>query len=284
MLENSLKIREKYINKLKSKVDSLVESVNLLKQVDKKLLNEGQQTGGAKLNKLMNSYARLQSGGANYNFADIETAALRKKAQILVQRKEIEKLNTNMEALSKNFEPINKALENVRDLINSIQIKLPKLNSSPVPDFSHLPFVYQYNLYHEVPWDNLYSTVDIEAIQDDPEKRMNAFDQAPLANAKKITDDEKKLLEDFHKAKDVNAVPKTEYEANVKAFHDKIASYDPYNTLIESERGVRQGPGGPPAAPPATPPAAEAPAPDLPQIGGGYRSFTLPESLTETPF
>ena len=43
MLENSLKIREKYINKLKAKVDSLSESVNLLNKVDRKLLVEQQQ-------------------------------------------------------------------------------------------------------------------------------------------------------------------------------------------------------------------------------------------------
>jgi hypothetical protein len=46
MLENSLKIREKYVNKLKAKIDSITESLDLLHKVDMKLVGGGLQRGG----------------------------------------------------------------------------------------------------------------------------------------------------------------------------------------------------------------------------------------------
>ena len=294
MLENSLKIREKYINKLKAKVDSLSESVNLLNKVDRKLLFEQQQMGGAKLNKLMRSYANIQNGGAdeeasasssapavvaavkdNLKFSDVEKAALRKKAEILLQRKKLDEINKNIDALSKNFAPINAALLNVRDLINSIHIRLPKMSEASAPDISHLPFVYQYNIYHQIPYENLHSAVAF-AKETDPVKKMNQFDEVPVTGVNPIGRDEKVEIAAFHGLSlavegdpsyvaDDTAV-KQKYDEILKEFSDSLVRFQ--SKMIESP----------------VEPASSVPASPKPLTGGGNRHFNLPNSLTETPF
>ena len=299
MLENSLKIREKYINKLKAKVNSLTESINLLNKVDRKLLIEQQQIGGAKLNNLMRSYSNIQNGGTlgsdgkhiegtsfedeqsatpsvataikdSLKFSDVEKAALRKKAEILLQRKKLDEINKNIDALSKNFAPINAALENVKDLINSIHIRLPKMSEASAPDISHLPFVYQYNIYHQIPYENLHSAAAF-AKESDPITKMNKFDEVPVTGINPIDYEEKVEIAKFHNlslplesdssyAGD-NLAVKQKYDEVLKDFADSLVRFQ--NKMIESP------------APVLSPP---------PLIGGGNRQFNLPNSLTETPF
>ena len=297
MLENSLKIREKYINKLKAKVDSLSESINLLNKVDRKLLIEQQQMGGAKLNKLMRSYSNIQNGGTlgpdgkhiegsptddevpaaikdNLRFSDVEKAALRKKAEILLQRKKLDEINKNIDALSKNFAPINAALLNVRDLINSIHIRLPKMSQASAPDISHLPFVYQYNIYHQIPYDKLHSAVAF-ANEADPKVKMNKFDEVPVDGINPIVHDEKVEIAQFHGlplpaetdaayVADDTAV-KQKYDEQLKEFVD---------SLVRFQAKMEESPTPSPAPP----------APAGPLTGGSKRYFELPNALTETPY
>ena len=296
MLENSLKIREKYINKLKAKVDSLSESINLLNKVDRKLLIEQQQIGGAKLNKLMSSYSNIQNGGTlgpdgkhiegtptddetsavpaaikdSLKISDIEKAALRKKAEILLQRKKLDEINKNIDALSKNFAPINAALLNVRDLINSIHIRIPKMNQASAPDISHLPFVYQYNIYHQIPYDKLHSAVAF-ANETDPKVKMNKFDEIPVDGVNPIVYDEKVEIAKFHRLP-LAGVTDASYVADDTAVKQK---YDEQlnefvDSLVRFNAKMEESPTPSPTA--------------GPQTGGSRRYFELPNALTETPY
>lgn len=310
MLENSLKIREKYINKLKAKVDSLSESINLLNKVDRKLLIEQQQIGGAKLNKLMRSYSNIQNGGTLgpdgkhidgtptddepapavpvvpdapvvpgaikdiLKISEIEKATLRKKAEILLQRKKLDEINKNIDALSKNFAPINAALLNVRDLINSIHIRIPKMNQASPPDISHLPFVYQYNIYHKVPYNQLHSVAAF-ANEADPRVKMNQFDKEPKENENPIVHDEKVEIAKFH------GLP-LPAENDVSYAADDTKVRDKYNEVLKEfvdsldrfQAKMEESPTPSPAPP----------APPAPQAGGSRRYFELPNALTETPY
>jgi len=65
MSENSLRIREKYISKLFKKIQDLEDGIDLLGQVDRRILRNSIQTGGAYLNNLEARSMYLQRGGAS---------------------------------------------------------------------------------------------------------------------------------------------------------------------------------------------------------------------------
>ena len=65
MSENSLRIREKYISKLFKKIQDLEEGIDLLGQVDRRILRNSIQTGGAYLNNLEARSMYLQRGGSD---------------------------------------------------------------------------------------------------------------------------------------------------------------------------------------------------------------------------
>jgi hypothetical protein len=208
MLENSLKTREKFINKLKGKIDSMIESVSLLQKVDKKLLKVGVQNGGARLNNFRMTPMRGGAPGANYDFADVEKAALRKKAQILMQQKNIAELDKKLKSLTADFEPVQIALENVKELINSIKVSFPEnILDGVVPNFSELPIVWQYNALHDVKFAELSSfNPGINKLQ----PNIVAFDVAPGASGSPtvpITDQEKNEMIAYAKKFDVTAYP-----------------------------------------------------------------------------
>ena len=207
MLENSLKTREKYINKLKGKLDSMIESVSLLQKVDKKLLKVGVQNGGARLNNLKMSNMR-GGAGTNYDFADVEKAALRKKAQILMQQRNIAELDKKLKSLTADFEPVQIALENVKELINSIKVSFPEnMLDGVVPNFSELPIVWQYNALHDVKFAELSSfNPGMNKLQ----PNIVAFDAAPGASGAPIvpiTDQEKNEMIAYAKKFDATAYP-----------------------------------------------------------------------------
>jgi hypothetical protein len=181
MFENSLRIREKYVNKIKSKVDSLMESVSLLEKVDRQLMNDQVQMGGARLNKLMKSYNNLQTGGAsNIDFKAIQEAALKKKAEINAQTESIKQLNANIEKLSVAFEPINKVLGNVKQLIESISVDIPELKEGAVPSIADWNPLAQYNLYHNMKWNEIVKVNDLT--DSNGEIDFNVFNKKPSEN------------------------------------------------------------------------------------------------------
>jgi len=211
MLENSLKIREKYINKIKTKVNSLSDSIHLLEKVDRQLIKTQLQIGGAKLNSLMKSYNDLQSGGANVtpsanksvspiDFKAIQESALQKKTEILLKTKDIQQLNDNIKKLSEGFRPINEVLQNVKALIDSIKIDLPELKQGTAPSIGDWHPLAQYNLFHNKTWKDI---VFVNNLADAANKiDFNVFDKTPDENkARLATVDERKIIEDYLKAK-----------------------------------------------------------------------------------
>lgn len=186
MLENSLKIREKYVNKIKAKVDSLTESIYLLEKVDKQLMRDQVQMGGAKLKKMINSY-NIQAGGAapggpstsGIDFKAVQESALRKKAEILLQRKSIDELNKNISKLSEGFKPINDVLGNVKRLIDSISIDIPTLGDAKPPSIGDWSPLAQYNLYHNKKWAEIVNVANLTA---NGEIDFNVFNKTPADN------------------------------------------------------------------------------------------------------
>jgi hypothetical protein len=256
MLENSLKTREKYINKLKGKLDSMIESVSLLQKVDKKLLKVGVQNGGARLNNLRIAPMRGGADPKNYNFADVETAALRKKAQILLQQKNISDLKDKLQALTNDFKPVQIALENVKQLIDSIKVDFPKdILDNVVPNFSELPLVWQYNALHNIKFDNLYS-FKVGAKDLSVDGNMSAFDIAPTEQSTAITQDEKNEMLAY--ANKINTTPNATIDMDtVRTLYDltrvDIHGADPVAPLSISAPG-------PSAAPSVASSAASTPA------------------------
>jgi len=260
MLENSLKIREKYINKLKAKIDSIAESLDLLHKVDTKLVGGGLQRGGL--------------GEDGLKFSDLEQSALKKKREILLQANKLDALNANISKLSEKIKPIKDSLNNVRDLIDSIHIKLPKLNEANV-DFESLPLVYQYNIYHNVKANQLASVNDFkDKVGAD---KMVAFDLSPVdkdgknnANHKDITSDEILLIGKFHNIENATL-------DNISASYTNIL--EKFNASIAKDESE--------AVPPSPPDNQNNQNKylNLGLIGGGRRNYReLPNSLTETPY
>lgn len=184
MLENSLKIREKYVNKIKAKVDSLNESISLLEKVDKQLMREQVQMGGAKLEKMIKAYNNIQAGGAApstsaIDFKAVQESALRKKAEILLQRKSIDELNKNIAKLSEGFKPINDVLGNVKRLIDSISIDIPTLAEAKPPSIGDWSPLAQYNLYHNKAWEEIVNVSNLTA---NGEIDFAVFNKVPAEN------------------------------------------------------------------------------------------------------
>lgn len=188
MLENSLKIREKYVNKIKAKVDSLTESMHLLEKVDRQLMREQIQMGGARLEKMMKSYDNIQAGGAApggtstsaIDFKAVQESALRKKAEILLQRKSIDELNANIAKLSAGFQPINDVLGNVKRLIDSISIDIPTLGKAKPPSIGDWSPLAQYNLYHNKAWAEIVNVTGLTA--PNGEINFTVFNKTPDEN------------------------------------------------------------------------------------------------------
>jgi hypothetical protein len=200
MFENSLRIREKYVNKIKSKVDSLMESVSLLEKVDRQLMNDQVQMGGARLNKLIKSYNKLQSGGAlpqvnsnetnqkNISMTELQETVLGKKVDIHNKQTQLDELRNKIDNLSQSFEPINKTLLNVKQLIESISIVLPDLEKAEIPSFVDWSVYAEYNLYHNIQWNKMVMKKDLIK---DGNKNFTVFN-VPPSDGDVILDDKQK--------------------------------------------------------------------------------------------
>jgi len=252
MLENSLKTREKFINKLKSKLDSMIESVSLLQKVDKKLLKVGVQNGGARLENLKMLQMRGGAPGTNYDFADVEKAALRKKAQILMQQKNIAELDKKLKALTADFEPVQIALENVKELINSIKVSFPEnMLDGVVPNFSELPIVWQYNALHDVKFAELSAFRPGNKLG----PNIDAFDVAPGAPGPDgkptvpivpITEEEKTLMLNYAKKFDSATYTETTTFDKLEAVYEATREF-----IYDRKPGAGPAVAGPVVAGPA---------------------------------
>jgi hypothetical protein len=257
MLENSLKIREKYVNKIKAKVDSLNESISLLEKVDKQLMREQVQMGGAKLEKMMKAYNNIQAGGAApstsaIDFKAVQESALRKKAEILLQRKSIDELNKNIAKLSEGFKPINDVLGNVKRLIDSISIDIPTLAEAKPPSIGDWSPLAQYNLYHNKSWAEIVNVANLTAANGEID--FTVFNKVPADNGATPGGDAERESIKAHLVAQLGA----ENVSNIENM---------YNDALVVVHGVNAAKGsssGP--SPPGTP----VPAP-------------LPAALTETP-
>ena len=297
MLENSLKIREKYVNKIKAKVDSLSESIHLLEKVDRQLMKEQVQMGGARLNSLMKSYNNLQSGGASstlaaassdakgVDFRAVQEAALKKKAEILLQRDSVDLLNANIAKLAQGFEPINKVLNNVKRLIESININLPDLAKADPPSVDAWSALAQYNLYRNNSWSKI-KKVGVELI--DPSngdiKYIEVFDAKAADNIETDgSDQDRQDIVDYLEHllgrdelepgtnKKKNALPISTvqdwYCKALKQIHGKNA-----------DCGADAAADSPPSSPAAVPAASASAVPQLPEEGGLSATPGPPES------
>jgi len=276
MLENSLKIREKYVNKIKAKVDSLNESISLLEKVDKQLMREQVQMGGARLEQMINSYNNIQAGGAApggpstsaIDFKAVQESALRKKAEILLQRKSIDELNKNIAKLSEGFKPINDVLGNVKRLIDSISIDIPTLAEAKPPSIGDWSPLAQYNLYHNKAWAEIVNVANLTAANGEID--FNVFNKIPADNgATPGTDADRESIKS-HLVSQLGA----ENVSNIENMYNDAL------TVVHGAKGS-SSPGAPPAvAPPLpsaltdTPGASDTKLPEAPAAGKSkYRFF-----------
>jgi len=291
MLENSLKIREKYVNKIKAKVDSLSESIHLLEKVDKQLMKNQLQMGGARLNSLMKSYNSLQSGGAlpaaavapapvvapgtaavssSVDFRQVQEAALAKKAEILLQKDNIKKLQDNIDALKDGFAPINEILGNVKRLIDSINVEFDptKLNVGGPPKLSDWSPIAQYNLLHNKGWAKIVvptTSILVPGTTTD-EIDWSIGDVEPTAaNSNPATDAEKEAIKAYLEKKLKTTLTLQEVSAY---YCDALKHVQNKNQNIDKCEALSATPATPAAAGPSTPAEAMAEAVKLATAAG----------------
>ena len=183
MSENSLRIREKYISKLFRKIQDLEEGINLLGQVDRRILRNSIQTGGAYLENLEAKAMYLQrgggsSGGGGENDIDqirmkqIQENALIQKARIDEQEEQLNRASQTIRSLNLKTFDLRTTLENLSDLISSIKLKNVNLPKSYPFDLDSWNPILIYNAYHGIPFNELINPLlsDVKDIATKPEK------------------------------------------------------------------------------------------------------------------
>jgi len=154
MDENDLQIRARYAAKLLNKVNTLSESINLLTRVDKQLLKQNIQSGGARLQNL----SRYQRGGAGtIDLKEIQKQALisrlrlqQQKEALGVARKTINELNTNLAG-------VREAISGLTELMEGLNFDIEPLAKADIPDLSHFQKTLLYNAFYNIPWNELKS-------------------------------------------------------------------------------------------------------------------------------
>jgi chromosome segregation ATPase len=116
MSENSLNIRQKFINKLISKIASLDEDIALLNKVDHKL---SKQRGGA---------------GDDVDFKSLQEKALIKRLQIDQQNEDLRNALESANALQNKIAEIKSALSNIGDEIGKINVESVDLSKIKAPE------------------------------------------------------------------------------------------------------------------------------------------------------
>ena len=116
MSENSLEIRNKFINKINNKIKDLNENITLLSKVDNKIFkNTNSQYGGNNQFQMIKNINR-QSGGAtpeevNKSLIELYTKATQKvnlgdvAKQLTKIKEDVEKLHTTIAFLNASFKP-----------------------------------------------------------------------------------------------------------------------------------------------------------------------------------
>jgi len=183
MSENSLRIREKYISKLFKKIQDLEDGINLLGQVDRRILRNSIQTGGAYLNHLESRAMYLQRGGSSsggggendpdqIRMKEIQENALIQKARIDQQEDQLNKASATIRSLNLKTSDLRSTLENLSDLISSIKLKNVRIPKSYPFDLEAWNPILVYNAYHNIPFDKLINPplAEIKDIGKKPEK------------------------------------------------------------------------------------------------------------------
>lgn len=122
MLENSLKIRQRFINKLTSKINELNADFALLNKVDRKISRSN----------------RLQRGGADeiVELKELQETALIKRLQIEEQNAALKNAITQATELTGKISEINAAVRQIEADIKGISIDAVDLTGIKVPNLS----------------------------------------------------------------------------------------------------------------------------------------------------
>ena len=118
MLENSLRIRQRFINKLASKINELNSDIVLLHKVDRKISRSN----------------RLQRGGAPVDLKELQEDALIKRLQIQKQNEELAAAISQARELTSKVGEINGALSQIKNEISQISVASVDLTGIDVPD------------------------------------------------------------------------------------------------------------------------------------------------------
>lgn len=118
MSENSLRIRQKFINKMINKIAELDSDFELLSQVDRKLSRKN----------------RKQLGGANVELKELQKQALVKRLQIEQQNADLAEAIKSATDLTKKVAEINEALVQIRNDISGINVSEVNLAGIDVPN------------------------------------------------------------------------------------------------------------------------------------------------------
>ena len=187
MSENSLNIRQKFINKMISKIASLDADIALLNKVDRKLARKN----------------RLQKGGANVEIKELQQKALVKRLEIEEQNEALKEAIKKASDLTANITKIKDGLETVGKEIDGIKIEadnISNLQNITAPDVdAHnealLNALGLYNIKLYIDDDTKINTLDITGLN-----YLNLLvniinENANLKSMNKTTDVEKlKLL------------------------------------------------------------------------------------------
>jgi hypothetical protein len=152
MSENNFQVRARYAAKLLKKVDALSESINLLSRVDKQLLKQNIQSGGARLQNL----SRYQRGGAGIiDLKEIQKQALISRVRLQQQKEALDVARKTITELNTNLAGVREAISGLTQLMEGLNFDIEPLGKADIPDLSHFQETLLYNAFHNVPWTQL---------------------------------------------------------------------------------------------------------------------------------
>lgn len=218
MLENSLRIRQKFINKVANKINELNSDFILLKRVDRKISKSN----------------RLQRGGAGIDLKDLQEEALIKRLQIEQQNEDLRTAINQAQELTSKVAEINGALTQIKDEISKIDIQAVDLAGIDVPDVTAANAIVMQNV----------GTYKLSPLCENGVLIIPGVDDKTLAKHKHTTDTYRDL---FIKA--INTVFKTSVTAQDIALlrsnmkQDKVWSgiVDSGSTVINAVDGKKLG-------------------------------------------
>lgn len=121
MLENSLRIRQRFISKLADKINELNSDIVLLNKVDRKISRS----------------SRIQRGGAgSVDLKELQKDALIKRLQIEKQNEDLAAAISKAKDLTSKVDEINGALTQIKNDISKINVATATLTGIDVPDIN----------------------------------------------------------------------------------------------------------------------------------------------------